>query len=133
MPKGIYVRKMGERTAIGNYRPKCVFVGCENPALKTHKRKDGGWYCDKFCQKHHRSEYGMRIGGKDKARDLMGLSEKPCEICGWHEARCDLHRVLPGSEGGKYTRENVRVLCPNHHRIMHPERYSLENHKSRNR
>ena len=132
MPKGIYARKIGKRVAIGGFYPKCTFPNCNQKAMQSHRRKSGGWYCDSFCQRHHRLKYGMRMGGKDKIRDLKGLSEKPCEICGWHEARCDLHRVLPGSKGGKYLKENVRVLCPNCHRTMHPERYSSKNHQSRN-
>lgn len=42
-----------------------------------------------------------------------------CEICGWSEARCDVHHRVPRSQGGKHTRANAIVVCPNHHRIAH--------------
>ena len=141
MPIGIYIRKLGSRIAIGSYRPKCVMLGCNNLAMKTHKRitsntiQQGGWYCDKFCQKHHRKKYSMRIGSSKKTGclSLKKLSSLPCELCGWHKARCDLHRIIHGSEGGKYFRENIKILCPNCHRLQHPEKYSLENHEGRDR
>ena len=133
MPKGIYVRKLGKRIALEGHSPRCTFPGCNNPAMKSHKRKAGGWYCDIYCLTHHRKKYNMRMGSKDRSGNLKGLSSKPCEKCGWHEARCDLHRIIPGSKGGRYTKENVQVLCPNCHRLEHPERYSLENHQGRNR
>ncbi|NQS90753.1 HNH endonuclease [Patescibacteria group bacterium] len=128
MPTGVYKRKikLGKRTAFGTYRPKCLFPGCNNLARKTHRRKSGGWYCDKLCQLHHRKKYDMRLGGADKPRELRGFSEKPCEECGWHKAKCDLHRIVSGSDGGKYKKGNVQVLCPNCHRLKHPERYSLK-------
>lgn len=42
-----------------------------------------------------------------------------CEICGWAEARCDVHHRVPVSKGGLNTVGNGIVLCPNHHRIEH--------------
>ena len=141
MPKGIYVRKLGSRTAIRNYRPKCTFIGCNNLAIKMHRRttsntvQQGGWYCGKFCQKHHRKKYSLRRGSSKKSGclSLTKLSSRPCETCGWHEARCDLHRIIHGKDGGKYLRKNIKVLCPNCHRLQHPEKYSLENHEGRSR
>jgi hypothetical protein len=35
--------------------------------------------------------------------------------CPWPDT--DLHRIVPGSEGGKYEDGNVIPLCPNHHRV----------------
>lgn len=42
-----------------------------------------------------------------------------CEICGWSEARCDVHHRILKSRGGLHTIKNAIVLCPNHHRIEH--------------
>jgi len=42
-----------------------------------------------------------------------------CEICGWAEAKCDVHHRIPRHKGGKNTRANGIVVCPNHHRIAH--------------
>lgn len=42
-----------------------------------------------------------------------------CEICGWKEARCDVHHRKLKSRRGLHTLSNAIVLCPNHHRIEH--------------
>lgn len=31
----------------------------------------------------------------------------------------DIHRLIPGKEGGEYTLENIFALCPNHHAEEH--------------
>jgi HNH endonuclease len=42
-----------------------------------------------------------------------------CEVCGWNEARCDVHHREPKAKGGLHTIANAVVLCPNHHRLRH--------------
>ena len=42
-----------------------------------------------------------------------------CEVCGWAEARCDVHHRHLKSKGGPHTIANAVVLCPNHHRLRH--------------
>lgn len=42
-----------------------------------------------------------------------------CVICGWDEATCDRHHIVPTSKGGKDTLDNVVILCPNCHRKVH--------------
>jgi len=39
-----------------------------------------------------------------------------CEIegCSW-EYKIQRHRIVPGRDGGKYSKGNVIALCPNHH------------------
>lgn len=34
----------------------------------------------------------------------------------------DVHRIKPGTEGGKYTYANVVALCANCHRLVHDEK-----------
>lgn len=40
-----------------------------------------------------------------------------CMKCGWDDASCDTHHIVPKSKGGKFTIENGIILCPNHHRM----------------
>ena len=40
-----------------------------------------------------------------------------CMRCGWQEASCDTHHIIPKSEGGCYSIKNGIILCPNCHRI----------------
>ena len=42
-----------------------------------------------------------------------------CMRCGWDEARCDAHHIVPKAQGGLNTIANGKVLCPNCHRVEH--------------
>ena len=50
---------------------------------------------------------------------VIRLRGSACEICGWSEARCDVHHKVARSSGGQNTIENGVVLCPNCHRVAH--------------
>jgi hypothetical protein len=54
------------------------------------------------------------------------LTDTPCEICGWNETNRDLHHIIPVSQGGKTTLDNIVSLCPNHHRMAHKDMLSRE-------
>lgn len=91
---------------IGYSKRKCRVEGCE----KLTRNK--GFYKGKIrygstCQKHH--------GYKGDLKEKMSIENKVCEICGWDKSYCDRHRVKP--ELG-YTVSNVKVLCPNCHRLV---------------
>jgi len=46
--------------------------------------------------------------------------DKKCHFCGESDySVLDLHRITPGSEGGKYTRDNTVTSCSNCHRKSH--------------
>lgn len=61
------------------------------------------------------------MGKKRHSRQQIAkLSSKGCYFCG--ESNYDLldaHRVIPGSDGGKYNDHNILVLCSNCHRRTH--------------
>lgn len=40
-----------------------------------------------------------------------------CMRCGWEQASCDTHHIIPKSNGGGYTIGNGIILCPNCHRL----------------
>lgn len=42
-----------------------------------------------------------------------------CSVCGWNEAQCDVHHILPKKNGGTNDNSNLTILCPNHHRMIH--------------
>jgi len=71
----------------------------------------------KMCAKHHRQKYSMSTG--NQRNRLKHRLDNECIVCGWDKGPCDLHRISPGSEGGRYTTNNVIVLCPNCHRLVH--------------
>jgi len=56
------------------------------------------------------------------------LTRQPCWLCGWHYTRCHRHRIIPGSQGGKYRKDNILVGCPNCHALAHdnPDAFFVE-------
>ena len=74
---------------------------------------------------------------KTKAPDVRSLATLPkrtmhkilkrmkacCAICGWQHATCDVHHIVPKSKGGSHSDDNLIVVCPNHHRIIHQAPY----------
>lgn len=53
---------------------------------------------------------------KSKILKRLGLS---CFKCGWNEASCDVHHIVPRSKGGTNDHTNLTILCPNCHRVAH--------------
>lgn len=87
----------------------CIEEGCDRPrrykGTRSGKRRYGV-----RCSRCHQDRYSA----KGKLRMALG---DECAVCGWAEARCDLHRVFPGREGGEYDLLNTVPLCPNCHRL----------------
>ena len=42
-----------------------------------------------------------------------------CDKCHKRSRHLEKHRVKPGWEGGEYVKENIRLLCPKCHKIVH--------------
>ena len=111
-------------------RPFCSVNGCKNLAKYKRTTKKGERRYSKLCSTHNNHKYGYthpRKGNslerrKKKLKESLGVS---CQICGWKKAPCDLHRIIPGKDGGKYTTDNIMVLCPNCHREKHLESHLL--------
>ena len=52
-------------------------------------------------------------------KDYLRIRKNPCSLCGWDKFTCDFHRKVTGENGGKYNIENIIVLCPNCHKLVH--------------
>ena len=50
---------------------------------------------------------------------ILSRIGKGCSNCGWNEASCDIHHIVPRSKGGTDDHTNLTVLCPNCHRLAH--------------
>ena len=59
------------------------------------------------------------------AESLKSIYDHRCQVCGmnfiikYDEPFSETHHILPLSEGGLDIGENIIVICPNHHRIIH--------------
>jgi hypothetical protein len=91
-------------------RPTCQEEGCgrraRNKGLYKGKRRYG-----RFCEQHHKG-----VSTRWRFDQEEQIDNTSCSRCGWDRAPCDRHRVDP-TKG--YVRENVKVLCPNCHRLEH--------------
>ena len=67
-------------------------------------------FCCKECQKANYRELKRYI---------------PCIICGFDKIT-ELHHFQPKFCGGEDSNKNLIPLCPNHHRMIHNERYREE-------
>lgn len=49
--------------------------------------------------------------------EILADRDAECVICG--SPFVAIHRMVPGAWGGKYEIDNVELLCPNHHAMIH--------------
>lgn len=75
-------------------------------------------YCSIVCKQKN-----YRLKSKSNTVSMTTLYKRlqhlPCQICGWQEATRDIHHIIPVSQGGTNKEENLIVVCPNHHRMIH--------------
>lgn len=104
-------------------RQRCEVEGCSR-----WQRKKGDWkgkqVYDRYCNQHH----CMRLAeGGGKLADFFAaryqIDNKRCGVCGWDRAYCDRHRKNPDKG---YRPDNIAVLCPNCHRLVHLGKLSLK-------
>jgi len=48
-----------------------------------------------------------------------------CFNCGWDQARCDIHHIIPRSKGGSDFPDNLTYICPNCHRLAHSNKITV--------
>lgn len=110
-------RSMSE--GYGTYHPGvCEHPGCDKARAK-HGFQNGRQRYKRYCSRHYRKLHDPRLHHGThrlsyEERRKARLRKDACECCGWNEARCDLHRIIPG---GPYIGENTITLCPNCHRV----------------
>jgi len=70
---------------------------------------------------HRAFEFSEMMDFKFKFRQLiLEKFDYECFICGVPEyiKKLNMHRVIPGKNGGEYVEENVVLVCPKHHRMV---------------
>jgi len=50
---------------------------------------------------------------------ILKRANAKCAICGWNDASCDIHHILPKSKKGNDGMDNLICVCPNCHRKIH--------------
>jgi len=92
-------------------RKQCNFPGCIRMGRNKGSFK-GVRKWDHFCEFHHRIKNTLNPRGY---LEKPKIDNSKCVICGWDKAPCDRHRIDPNLG---YTKENIRSLCPNCHRLV---------------
>ena len=100
---------------IGYERRICAFKNCSK-LTRNKGFYEGQTRYDKWCELHHR----LRLKNNPIfTREFIAkqtIDNSKCEQCGWDKATCDRHRI---EKNKGYAVENVKVLCPNCHRLAH--------------
>lgn len=114
---------------------------CENCGKEHDGSYGSGRFCSKSCSiswgnKHrtlnrslinkHISE-GVRKYNEANPKQITYYHYR-CEKCGKEfESTCDIHHIIPKSQGGTNEHNNLIIVCPNCHRIIHTsDKYSIE-------
>jgi len=109
-------------------RPKCKIDGCNNVATKIYNKKHKKQYYRSWCNKHYEIRRGiykkkqLQRGASHynlTIEEYKELNVMKCSLCGWDKTTCDIHRIMSGKMGGKYKKDNIIILCPNCHRLIH--------------
>ena len=122
-----------KKTAAENEKPKYNYTceSCGKEFTTEHAIKKGRRiHCDECKQKrsHYKNDITSILDvSKRTVTKILHRSNKGCSICGWNESTCDIHHVIPRSKGGNNDLDNLIVVCPNCHRIIHTSnKYSTE-------
>lgn len=74
-----------------------------------------------------RLEYAMPRKNKIINKSNKKKSDRKCKFCGETEyCVLDLHRIMPGKDGGKYENLNTVTCCSNCHRKIHEEKIKVD-------
>lgn len=69
----------------------------------------------------------MRRKRKLINKKIKKLVDKKCKFCGESEyCALDVHRIIPGCEGGKYTDHNTITVCAVCHRKIHDGKIKID-------
>jgi hypothetical protein len=127
------LKEYNERNPREKVLYRYVCENCGETFFTRRKIKDGRHcYCSK-CKISLGRKYIKNVDSilelpKRTMIKILKRAQCGCAICGWHEATCDVHHIVPKKDGGTDDNINLIVVCPNHHRILHTNKdlYSYE-------
>lgn len=109
----------------------CPICGKEFEAYPSSQKK----YCSAQCRRKAQLIQTRTRVIPNRVLNRKTLQEiakydyyRKCAICGWTlrdsnkagpMGGCELHHIIPISEGGEDSRDNLILLCPNCHKMAH--------------
>lgn len=116
---------------VKEYNYICEKCG-ESFITNTPIRKNRHIYCN-HCKRHV-----VHLQNLENISSIMDLSKRTiskilhranagCSLCGWNESTCDIHHIIQKKHGGSDDMDNLILVCPNCHRIIHTKgKYTQE-------
>lgn len=104
---------------------------CKKDFISNKKlRKDRYIHCDE-CKRNspHFKDNILSIKNLSSRTisKILKRANKSCSICNWNESTCDIHHIIPVKNGGSNLSNNLIIVCPNCHRVIHTtNKYSIE-------
>ena len=87
------------------------------------------------ARNHHISEVFTRVYNKSAIDKLKKLYDYRCQICGCEFQSlyggdiAEAHHIIPFAESENNNADNIIILCPNHHRLIHKLNPQFEREK----
>lgn len=129
--QGKRLRRVAEIRSIKSLEKRSGLI-CEKCGVvftaKKYMRKDRKVHCEsclrKWCSTTTPPESILGIS-KRTTHKILKRAGVACSICHWSEASCDLHHIEAKAKGGSDLNDNLVVVCPNCHRVIHTtDKYS---------
>lgn len=129
--KEINCKVCGKEFYVSGYRLKNGARFCSKECSAVwqidHPRKNFIAAIDNSGEKNGMYKHGKRVGGhvsKKKVREhVIERDGDWCLICGKPPKGLHLHRIVYGSQGGKYEKDNCVQLCAVHHETVHSNKH----------
>lgn len=108
----------------GKHREKLKHTckACNNPFTSKAKH---AIYCSTTCKnisiKPSNNKYRYHLSHKINKL----LKDKSCANCKWDSDVCDIHHIIPRAKGGTDNFDNLILLCPNCHRLVHKNKLDV--------
>ena len=112
---------MEKRGSLKKPKPRnCIVCGKVFMQIWAHEKM-----CSNFCKREREREHWREKGdgGTMNFNVKKDLVNPKCIVCGYvgpiSKTCLHGHHMVPHSWGGENTKENIIILCPNHHAIAH--------------
>ena len=94
----------------GVFQPKNTGqIYCSKKCATTKIRRESFWSTSKAYEKHNKTK--RRLVQLEQNFGFTSCMVEGCE----YSTTYDIHRYIPGNQGGEYEIGNMFAICPNHH------------------
>jgi len=104
----------------------CAMCGKTVKIKPYHKTYYNNRFCSRHCSSVYRNVSRPRFTrGKVITEHTKKVYGASCAICGYTRF-VEYAHIIPHSDGGAFSVDNIIVLCPNHHRLFDHKKLTTE-------